>query len=215
MDNETVDQTTENIDENETLNDQEQTNEDVELEDDQQDEDVEKQEVQDDYEEELNQLQAKIAKKDEIISHKNRAIESLKKKKGDINISDEIAEIRKKAQEEIDEIKQTMMGDVIDSQIKNMSSSDSEAKLIKFHFENSVKLKGYDRESINDAIKTAKLKANEKKIMSNIEEMKIALSANATINTSREGSSVKPKEVEKSKLTRKEQDFLTKYGVKS
>lgn len=216
MDNETVAQETENLEEKETLkNDLKQTNEDVELEDDKLDEDVVKEEVKDEYEQELVKLQEKLDKQDEIISHKNRAITTLKKKsKGDDNVFGEISELKKKAQKEIEEIKQTMLSETIDSQINNLASSPSEAKLIKFHLENSVKLKGYDKESIRDAISTAKLKANEKKIMSNMEEMKVALQANATTNTSRDGSSVNTKEPKKSNLSVDEKKFLETYGVK-
>jgi len=190
----------------------EQTNE-VEADDEPADEDVVKQEVQDEYEQELQALQAKIDKKDEIIAHKNRAIESLKHKPNQDAVLSEIKAIREKAESEINQMRQVLFSDIVDEEIAKVSLSDSEKNLIKFHFENSVKLNGYSREAVRDAVATAKLKANEKKILSRMEEMSAALKAKATTNTLKDSSSVNVSEPKKQKLNEKERSLLRSFGV--
>jgi hypothetical protein len=110
-------------------------------------------------------------------------------------------------------MKEVMLSDIIDDEISRISKSDSEKKLIKFHLENSVKLNGSSKENIRDAVNTAKLKANEKKILSQMEEMKEALRAQATTDTAKDISSVSVKEPEKEKWSRKDQELLRRFGA--
>jgi hypothetical protein len=196
----------------ESQEDSNQTDEVVEETEDVQDENVVKQEDLD-YEAELLQLQSKLEKKDEIIAHKNRAIESLKRRSGNEDVLEEIANIKERAERELGEIKQSMVSDTIDEEINRVAVNSSEANLIRFHFENSVKLNGYTRSQIRDAVSTAKLKANEKKFNSKLNEMSEALKAKATTDNTRSASSVKIETPEKPKLNAKERDLLRKFGV--
>jgi hypothetical protein len=181
-------------------------------------EDDVKQEAQDEYEVELSALQEKLVKKDEIIAHKNRAIESLKKRpNGSENLlgelQDRIKTIEDNAKQEIQQMKQVVLSDIVEDEIKRVSASESEQKLIRFHFDNNVKLNGYTRDAIRDAVSTAKLKANEKKIMSKMEEMSVALKAKATTNTLKDSSSVNVSEPKKQKLNEKERSLLRSFGI--
>lgn len=204
-------QEAENFEESETLNEDVQTNEDIA---DDGDGDVEKQEEQpDEYEIELETLQAKIAKKDEIIAHKNRAIESLKRRPNSDTVLKEIEEIKAKAQSEINQMKQVVLSDIVSDEIAKVASTEGERKLIEFHFNNSIKLSGYNREAIRDAVRTAKLKANEKKILSKMEEMAFALKAQATTSTHKDSSSVNVSQPEKQKYNSKEKKLLKAFGI--
>lgn len=139
------------------------------------------------YEEELKRLREENTFKSELISNKNRAIESLKKSnqsaettikvdqlppeetieingrlyvKADI---ENIKELNKKElmplfEEKIRSIQETFFGDRKQQALEQASSDPSEREVMKWHLENSIVPSG----DINADIRKAKLLANEK-----------------------------------------------------
>lgn len=176
-----------------------------------------------DYKEELKAQKALVDHKEKVILEQKRAIEALKRKKSDdeepssidLDIEEKVAEIKRQNDNELERIKQSMVEDVIDDEVNRVSSSLEEAELIRFHLEHSVKIGDYSRYGIRDAVETAKLKANKKKIVANIKEISEALKAKATLRTSADTSGVKQPSIEKPKLSREDIKFLERYGVKT
>ena len=147
-----------------------------------------KQEGQDNpFKAELDRLNGEIAKKDEIISHKNRAIDALKKKNEETttppavtppSATDELVEVngvfyKKQDAEaikalasqavtpEIDtrlkQLEDQIIGSKIDQVIDSMTQDVHEKELIKFHLNNTIKASG----DVMEDIKRARLLANE------------------------------------------------------
>jgi len=147
--------------------------------------DVEKKEGEDNknldwYEQELKRVNETLVKKDEIIDHKNRAIDVLKKKpKEEPKVDDEetvvvgnqiykksdveaIQQIAKETTDEtlgkkIDTLMETFTGAQVDQIVNTMTENASERELIKMHYKNSIKSTG----DIKEDLRSARLLANK------------------------------------------------------
>lgn len=136
------------------------------------------------YAEELERLRGESAKKDEIIEHKNRAIESMKRKKEEpapapassdeevvvINgvsyFKSQVEAIKTLAEDavgnkllkEIEQLKTIVSGGQVDTVLAGITSDAKERELIKHHYDNSIKHSG----NIVEDLKRARLLANER-----------------------------------------------------
>jgi len=189
--------------------------------------DVVKQEGEVDYKAELATLQSQLTKKDEIIGHKNRAIDALKTKLETDGVYDpaQIEEIIKseitekvnqvvaEKSQEFDSLKQDLLKDVMDDEINNLAKSPEEAEVIRFHLNHTLRF-GNSKSEIKAAVKKAKLLANEKNILSTNKELAEALASKATVNTSPNTTGEKTSTSEEPKYSKEEKGFLSRYGVK-
>jgi uncharacterized protein (UPF0333 family) len=193
--------------------------------------DVVKKEGDVDYKAELEALQSQTEidkkKSDEIIGHKNRAIEALKKKLENdgvydpaqieeiikSEITEKVNQVMTEKSQEFDSLKQDLIQDVIDDEVNNFAKSTDEAELMKFHLNNSLKF-GNSKAAIRKAVKTAKLMANEKNILSTNKELAQALMSKATVNTSPNTAGEKSSTSENPEYSKAEKAFLGKYDVK-
>ena len=125
-----------------------------------------------DYEEELEIVQGKLKKAE-------RKIVKLKKEPKDASEEDlqEMEQrLEKRQDEKLDEIKKEALGGNRDNAIEAVSSGPSETKLIEFHLDNSIRPSG----NIREDVKRAKILANEKKIISQVDELKQILISKET-----------------------------------
>jgi membrane-associated HD superfamily phosphohydrolase len=74
-------------------------------------------------------------------------------------------------------IKQQIVGDVIEEELDKISSNASEKELIKFHYDNTIRQSGSSRSNIIADLDKAKLLANHKRI-----EMESKEAINAALN---------------------------------
>lgn len=167
--------------------------------------------------------EAELQRKQEIIDKKNRAIETEKRKrkeaeealkggKVDVEEDDDIDErINSAVQNQIDGFKKSFVQDTIEDEINRVSSSEGEAKLIKFYLDNSIKLSGTSKTEIRDAVKLAKLAANEKRILTSNRELAEALKSHATMKTSAETSGAKQNHEKNEELSAEEKSFIDRY----
>jgi len=96
----------------------------------------------------------------------------------------------------------------LDNEVERVSTSDSEAELIRYHLENSIKSSG----NIREDIRMAKLLANEKQILRNNKELGMALKSSHT--TSSADYSGQKKAISKEvKLNQAERDLLKAFKV--
>lgn len=131
------------------------TNEDIQT-DEGTNADVDKQE-ENPYEKELAELRkrdeerkAELEKKEEIIEHKNRAIETLKKKTKEVEESKV-----EKLEKEIEALKSNLQGDSVKQKISQLTNDPAERELIERHYNNSIVKSGNLLEDLQNAIAIA------------------------------------------------------------
>lgn len=104
----------------------------------------------------------------------------------------------------------------IDTTLRQLSESEGEMDLIKYHYDNSIKHSGYSKQSINNDLQTAKLLANRSRLMDENEELRLALQSKATLNDKPQFGGAKtfqPSSNSKVKVTKTEKKLLERYGA--
>lgn len=146
-----------------------------------------------DFKAELLEAEKTISKQEGIINHKEDVIIAEKEKNKATETveqeDDKFAEFKKEQSEEMDKFKLSQTKDKIDGEINRLAKSEDEAKLIRFHLENSVKMGDYSLESVQVGVKRAWMMANEKNILNTNVEMAEALKSKASLNTTASSSS--------------------------
>ena len=165
-----------------------------------------------DYKVELDKAKSIIAHKESVIQDEKARRKELEQSVVQEDNTDELSEFKKKQEEELEKLKYSIVEDKIEEEIGSLAKNDSEADLIRFHIKNSVKF-GYTVREVKDAVKTAWLKANEKRILSTNKELAEALKKKQTVNTS-QNSSGQPIGNKKDDLTKVDKEFLRHYGAK-
>lgn len=138
-----------------------------------------------DYKAEYEKALKEKQEREEQLKKAEFTIEKLKSSESpavDIEkLKQEIAEGFKK---EIDTIKTTVTASIFEDEILRLSSNPDEAKLIRFHYENSIAKSGYDRSSIQKDLNNARTLANKPKTDAKIEEVKKSFVSGATMGSS-------------------------------
>jgi len=101
---------------------------------------------------EKERLESELAKKDEIIEHKNRAIDSTKEKLKEIKSKSPDEEIEERLFKRL-ELKNAEKE--IDAKISALTDDDAEAKVIKHHLQNSIVRSGDVERDLRAAIAMA------------------------------------------------------------
>ena len=134
---------------------------------------------------------AELEKKEEQIKQAEHTIVDLKRDKKDKEKEEEEAEeekekedvgerISQEVKKQVSVARQEMVQDTIDEVIDSSSDNPDERKLIKWNYENSIRPTGFSRQAILDDIGRAKLLANEKKLIKENSELRVALKAKST-----------------------------------
>jgi len=176
-----------------------------------------------DYKAELEEAKRKNEKIEKQLDQAEYNIEKLKKDKKEISdnwsFEDEETskeDIRSVIKEELKSFKNDISSDFIDDVINNITDNQSERDLIKYHYENSIKQSGFDKNSIKNDIRKAFAISNEKRILQKTEELKAALKSKNTISSGNSESSASSG-IEKSdypdKLSDKDIAFLKSQGI--
>lgn len=162
-----------------------------------------------DYRGELERLEKELAKKDKTLEKAEHKIVELKKTKTepDDAIVDRIME---KMDEKLSQFQLQQKQSELESAISRVSSSPDEAKLIKLHLENSVKLTG----DIDQDVRRAKLLANEKKITRTMSELTEVVKSKGSQSRPPMGGSHKEQKPKTPQYNEKERKLLQKFGVK-
>jgi hypothetical protein len=121
--------------------------------------------------------------------------------------------IQREMEEKLEGFKKEIVGDIEADVISRNTSSDAEAKLIKFHLDNTFKRTGFDKTSIANDVAKAKQLINAERVATESSEIKEALKSKATTETTHGGSGVKLSS-ETKKYSEAEKKFLSSYGVK-
>ena len=94
----------------------------------------------------------------------------------------------------IPQLQSTLVEDQVETILNELSANDSERKLIRFHFQNSVGLNG----TVRERLENAKLIANKKTILKTQKEMATALHNRQGISSNGQGQSTDGPEVQDS-----------------
>jgi ribonucleotide reductase alpha subunit len=185
MDDLTVGQETENLEVGDT------TNNDTTQTDEVGNKDVDKQEGVEKsvYEIELERVNAELAKKDDIISKKNRALEAEKKANKAIDKDVLKAEIRDELKKELSqEWKSDLNQSELDRKLNALTADPAERELIKTHYNNSIVKSGNLDEDLQYALAIANRKTVfDQRVNRAIEEK------NENFLTSFQGSDIRSK----------------------
>jgi len=154
-----------NIEQDEDLDEQDSSEDESEEQSD--DEDVEE-EI--DYKTELEEAQGRLAQQNERIAKQDKKIIKLKKKSKD-EFGDEIEDddvdeedLDAKVDAKLTARMASLKEDVIDDAIDAVSTNADEAKLIRWHFDNSLNITGFSKKEIITNVGFAKAIANKSKI---------------------------------------------------
>jgi hypothetical protein len=154
-----------NIEQDEDLSEHDDS-EELELDSEEESKDKDEEEV--DYKSMYDEAQGKMAKQNERIEKQDKKIVKLKKKQREDDDSDDseqedLDDVDEKLDRKLQEKMITLREDIIDDAIEEVSSNEDEKKLIRFYFENSLKLEGFSKREIREAVGFAKAIANRKK----------------------------------------------------
>ena len=165
-----VEETTEEetLEENEDI----EQDEDLDEQDSSEDESTEESDDEDvgeiDYKAELEEAQGRLAQQNERIAKQDKKIIKLKKKNkdefGDEIEEDEEEDLDAKVDAKLTARMASLKEDVIDEAIDAVSTNADEAKLIRWHFDNSLNVKGFSKKEILENVSFAKAIANKGKI---------------------------------------------------
>jgi hypothetical protein len=109
------------------------------------------------------------------------------------------------------------MGDFVEEVLASVSVNESEKELIKYHYDNSIKISGTSREAILADIETAKILANKQKIIQENEELSEMVKSFSTRGAQNFSGQKIKSEKKEPKLSDKDQKILnafSKFGAK-
>lgn len=180
--------------------------------------DEEEQESVIDYEAELERLQNERDNYKEGMLVAKRKLKDVQKKQTDEDfdesINDEIQEkVKEAARKELDSFKMDLISDTVGDILNEIAESDSEMKLIKYHYENTLIKSGYNKASITRDIQRAKLLANESKMKREKKELEEALRAKATLSKKPIGSSSKSDTENWKGYSESDKVIMKKFGL--
>jgi hypothetical protein len=89
-------------------------------------------------------------------------------------------------------IRENMLGDVISEELDSLSKLPEERELIKYHYDNTIRPSGTNRNAIREDLRNAYLLANQKKFIKETEELRVAVKAAATKSKGDSGSNQNP-----------------------
>lgn len=149
-----------------------------------------------DYKAELEKAQATIDKQEKRINQADHNIEKLKKEKkeevDDFDFGDDDEpkqDIDSIIEEKMNKFKVDFSSQSIDGEIEKMTDNVDERKLIKHHYENTIKQTGFDLGSIKKDLQNAYIQANSARILNQNTEFKQALKAKNTLSKGTGGGS--------------------------
>ncbi len=161
------------------------------------------------YQAELQRLQSQLTKAEKALV-KNKT----EKKKPSIDEDALVEKLLSKMQEQQGSFMQQEREEYIDTQIDVLASSSDEAKLIKFHLENTLNVDKRSKRSVDEAVEMAKLLANRNKLSQQNEELSAALAARQTTRTSVAAASQRGARSRTPHISSEEKEFLQAMGVK-
>lgn len=160
-----------------------------------------------DYQKELEMAQSELAKKDKRINQAEHVIEKLKSEGTDVNADSIKDMVQQMVQEEVQVFQNKVREDAVDSLVTQYAANPDEAKLIKFHLENSIKPSGDD---IDDII-NAKALANKARFKQQSSEVKRAQAESEADKASSAGE--KQAGEAPQKFSAEELKIMRAYGV--
>jgi hypothetical protein len=177
-----------------------------------------------DYKAELERVKALLEVKDNrLIKAEHKIVELKKESEESIEENSDdsdpygVQDIVKREVERItSSLRQDMIGDVIEEELNNLSNSNDEKELIKYHYNNTIKPSGVNRNSIKEDLKSAYLLANQKRFLKENEELRAALKSESTKSKGGTGSNQKPLKAEETtniKFSAADLAFCKKRGI--
>lgn len=161
-----------------------------------------------DYKEELEALQARLEGKEKQLEQAEFTIEKIKKDRKGSSQDDIQKLIEQEIAKRFDSVEKTALQSSAEQLAQSVARNDDEAKLILFHYKNSIISSG----DLRSDIENAQILANRKRIQGELEELKRSMSAPKAKSAG--GSGTKKSSVEVPKLSPKEASFIQSAGMK-
>ncbi len=162
-----------------------------------------------DYDKELAESVEKfeIAEKNRegYLKRKGKTEEAVDETVKQLDIDEAVAAALKR---QMPKLQASLVEDNVETVLDQLASNESERKLIRFHFENSVGLNG----TIRERLENAKLIANKKTILKTNKEMAVALQNRQGLSTTGQGTSTEGMEVKDSFLSKEQVNDLKARG---
>lgn len=135
-----------------------------------------------------------------------------------------IVELKKDAKKSVDpadlskkvaeEVRKDLAQDAFEEALLNITENDDERKLILFHYNNTIRPSGFSRNAIASDLQRAKLLANEKKIFTQVEELRRTATTKANTGATGMGNSQsRQRPAAKPNLSSADTALLEKYGI--
>lgn len=107
-------------------------------------------------------------------------------------VADIEARIEQRVEERLSKVTADLTADIFEEELAAASSNPDEAKLIQFHYQNTLKQSGASRKAIRADLQAAKALANQKRVLTENSELKQALKAKHTAGRQSIGSNQDP-----------------------
>lgn len=159
-------------------------------------------EVELDYDKEFNEQVEKF-------EHAEKAREGFAKRHPEqFEDADIEAKVEEAIKKQLPKLQTSLAEDNIERVLNEISANDSERKLIRFHFENSVAPNG----TIRERLENAKLIANKKTILKTQKEMAVALQNRAGLGPTGLGTNTEGAEVQDNYFSKDQLNALKAKG---
>ena len=176
-------------------------------------EEEEADEVEDEEPEEEIDYKAELEKSQKISDNYKQGMlnakDKLKKKDKKVDDEDddffddeenEDDKVNKIVTERVNEIKSELLEDTIEDLLDTMTDNPDERKLIKYHYDNTLNKTGFSKRRIQEDLGNAKALANQKRVVKENKELKLAIKTKNSIKNSGAGGSIKSPDTKKVKL---------------
>ena len=112
-------------------------------------------------------------------------------------------------------VRQEILSDVIDEALRGVSGNPEEQKLIRFHYDNTIKQSGSSRTNIMEDIQNAWLYANKTKLLKENRELKNSLKSKNSISSGNRGANQDPlkPELDDKNFSADDKRFMEKRGM--
>lgn len=163
-----------------------------------------------DYDQEFNESVEKFERSEKAREGyaKRKGITEEQIEKTQAQLDDIEAKVAEAIKKQLPKLQSTLAEDTVEAVLKDISSNDAEAKLIRFHFENSVSPNG----TIRERLENAKLIANKKTILKTQKEMAVAINNRAGLSPTGLGASTEGQPVKDQFFSQEQLNALKARG---
>lgn len=165
-----------------------------------------------DYKAELEKAETKLKKAEYTIYKQKKDAKDEVELPPDERVN---ALVEEKLNERLGKLETSLVSSVLDDELARVSSNEEEKKLIKFHYENTIRRSGVSRSDVQVDLDKARLLANAAKYRKQATELEASVKAKKTTGNSSYGGSQTSSRVEddyRKQFSAHDWDWMQKRG---